>query len=244
MSSQQWRVWLLTLTLLGCSQIRSSTPNQKMVENNMLRGVEYMKLGKYDIALERLNEALTLDPNYAEAHGAIAVLHEQLGQFEEAQNHYEQALTFKPNDSNIHNNYGQFLCKRGQGEEADKHFLKAVANPLYRTPYIPYTNAAICAFLYQHNDTKAVTYLHKALEIQPKFEMALYWMTKLSYEQGFHQQAQEYLKRYLEVGRPTPELLCLGIQIERALHHSEAENYYATLLHSQYPDSEAACRLP
>lgn len=238
-----WLFLTLISFLNGCHQTQvvsqeTYTPSNKMVENNMLRGIEYMKLGKYDIALERFNEALTVDPNYAEAHDAIAILYEQLGQSQQAQLHYEQAITLKSHDSNIHNNYGQFLCKQGQWEAAHTHFLKAAENPLYRTPHIPYTNAAICAFLYKHDLTQADIYLRKALQTQQKFETALYWMSKISYEQGFHVQAQDYLTRYLETGEHTAEVLWLGFRIAHSLNESDMAENYAQQLRSQYPDSE------
>jgi type IV pilus assembly protein PilF len=235
--------WLLSAAIIlnGCEQLPikgdEHKPN-KVVENNMLRGAEYIKMGKYDIALERLQEALTQDPNYAEAHDVIAVLYELLGKFEEAGKHYETAIILKPNDSDIHNNYGQFLCKQSQWPQAEEHFLKAAKNPLYRTPYIPYTNAGVCALLRKQDPSQAESFFRKALQSQPKFDKALYWMAQTSYNQGFVTQAQDYLKRYLEVAPHTPETLWLGIRIELALNNKKTATDYAAQLRSQYQDSE------
>jgi type IV pilus assembly protein PilF len=235
--------WLLgvAIVLNGCGPFPikgdEHKPN-KMVENNMLRGTEYVKMGKYDIALERLQEALTLDPNYAEAHDVIAILYELLGKPEEARKHYETAITLKPNDSDIHNNYGQFLCKQGQWSQAEEHFLKAAKNPLYRTPHIPYTNAGVCVLLRKQDPSQAESFFRQALQSQPKFDKALYWMAQTGYDQGFVTQAQDYLKRYLEVTPHTPETLWLGIRIELALNNKKTATDYATQLRSQYRDSE------
>lgn len=252
---QSPRFWLtVVITILfssfnSCSYLptfKNKTANDysegtrdKMIENNMLRGIEYMRIGKYDVAMERLQAALATDPDYAEAHNAIAVLYEQLGQIKEAKEHFELATTLKPTDSDIHNNYGQFLCKQDQWLEADKHFLKSIENPLYRTPYFPYTNAALCA-LRNSDVAKAEIYLRKALQLNSKFNKALYWMAQLSYDQGFYDQAIDYLKRYLnEMEQPTAESLWLGFRLGRALNDTKAVEYYAQLLRTQYPDSES-----
>ncbi len=232
---------LLISSTSHCGTLKPSgddyVPNNKMVENNMLRGIEYMKLEKYDIALERLKEALRTDPNYGEAHNAIAVLYEQIGRTELAQEHYENALQLKPKNSDIHNNYGQFLCKLGRWQAADEHFLKAIENPLYRTPHIPYANAALCA-LRNQDKNKAEVYLRKSLQLEPRFESALYWISQLSYEQQRYQESRDYLKRYTQVAEHTAASLWLGYQIETALNNPEEAAKYAEQLRSLYPDSE------
>ena len=233
--------WLLTIVILlsGCNQVFVTKEHKpdKVVENNMLRGAEYIRLGKYDVAMQRLQEALAQDPNYAEAHGVMAILNERLGRFDEAQNHYETAITLNPNDSDIHNNYGQFLCQRGQRTEAEQQFLKAVENPLYKTPFVAYVNAALCVL--RHDDApKAEVYLRKALQIHPKFSQALYLMAKLSYDQQFYTQAHNYLERYLEIAQHTEDTLWLGVQIEWQLNNDPVASKYAQQLRSQYPDSE------
>lgn len=233
--------WLLIVVSLlsGCNQVFVAKEHKpdKVVENNMLRGAEYIRLGKYEVAMQRLQEALAQDPNYAEAHGVMAILNERLGRFDEAQNHYETAITLNPNDSDVHNNYGQFLCQRGQRTEAEQQFLKAVENPLYKTPFVAYVNAALCVLRYD-DAPKAEIYLRKALQIHPKFSQALYLMAKLSYDQQFYTQARNYLDRYLEIAQHTEDTLWLGVQVEWQLNNDPVASKYAQQLRSQYPDSE------
>lgn len=214
----------------------------RIAENNMLRGVEYMKLAKYDIALKALQSALGQDPNYASAHGVIAVLYERLEEIDKARYHHKQAIKLNPMDSNIQNNYGQFLCKQGQQEAAYQRFLQAVDNPVYSTPHIPYTNAALCALRFK-NPSKAKSFLRKALQANPQFETALYHMADTHYQFGEFKLALDYLKRYEAVAQHTLQTLWLGIQIQRALEQTTEEAKYAALLRSQYPDSEEAYRL-
>jgi type IV pilus assembly protein PilF len=205
--------------------------------NYLKLGIEYMRLGRTDIALNKLQKALKSDPGYAETYNTLAVLYERLGMVDDAKQHYETALTLKPTGSDIHNNYGQFLCKQNQWKEAETHFNKALENQVYQTPEIPYTNAALCALKNQQN-TVAESYLRKALEQNSKFPIALYQMGQLSYEQERYQQARDYLQRYLEVAEHTPQSLWLGIRIERIFNNRDTEASYALLLRRKFPDSQ------
>lgn len=223
------------------SQLDEHVPN-KIVENNMLRGVEYMKMGRYDVALNMLETAVKMDEKYAEGHNALAVLHERLGQNDRAAYHYERAISLKPLDSDIQNNYGQFLCKQGQWQEANLHFRKAIENPVYRTPEIPYTNAGMCVLRHGQFD-EAESYLRKALQNNPQFAPALHNMAILSYDRGRYLLAQDYLQRYSKVAKHNPQTLWLGIRLAQELSDKEAETSYARLLRSQFPDSDETALL-
>jgi tetratricopeptide (TPR) repeat protein len=54
--------------------------------------------GKPDEAVAKLNEALAVDPKYALAHSALAVLLQRLGRHEEAIEHAEAVCELEPND--------------------------------------------------------------------------------------------------------------------------------------------------
>jgi len=235
-------VWFIVSIISACGQ---NIPKDNLIlakkcdevaKTYLQLGVEYMRRDKNDIALGRLQKALEIDQNCAEAHNAIAVLYERVGLDAKAIQHYQKAISLKPNGSDVHNNYGQFLCKREQWQEADRHFLKALQNPVYSTPEIPYTNAGLCA-LRSKNAHKAETYLRKALHKNPKFTRALYQMANLSYEQKHYVQAREYLQRYLRIGKHTPQTLWLGIRIERILNHRDIEAKYILLLRKNFPDA-------
>jgi len=211
--------------------------DDKAADINLKLGIEYMRLGRTDIALNKLQKALELDPQYAETYNVLAVLYERLGLVDEAKQHYQTALTFKPKGSDIHNNYGQFLCQQNQWKEAEKHFLQALENPVYQKPEIPYTNAALCA-LKNHQNSIAETYLRKALGQNTKFPRALYQMAQISYEQENYQQSRDYLQRYLDIAEHTPQSLWLGIRIERKFNNQDTEASYSLLLRRKFPDSQ------
>jgi tetratricopeptide (TPR) repeat protein len=54
--------------------------------------------GKLDEAAAKLNDALTVDPNYALAHSALAIVMQKLGRHEEAIEHARRVCEIEPDD--------------------------------------------------------------------------------------------------------------------------------------------------
>jgi type IV pilus assembly protein PilF len=240
--------WLLALCLTaglaGCNQanVRSDEEKSSSAEANMELGVLYMREGKKSVALELLQKAIAQDPNLAEAHNAIAVLYENLGEADKADDHFRKAISLDAKNSQAHNNYGSFLCRTQRWDDAQEHFIKAATNPLYETPEVAYTNAGICANT-EKDYVKAEEYWRKALELNPRFPMALLHMARLSVNKKNWMQSRAYLQRLHEQVRPNADSLWLGVQTERALGDKNAEASYSMLLKNNFPDSPQAKQL-
>ncbi|MEK7989504.1 MAG: type IV pilus biogenesis/stability protein PilW [Thiotrichaceae bacterium] len=217
------------------SQVKPYKP-KKVSEINLNLGIEYMKRGKMEIALNRLRKAIEKDVDYADAHSTIAILFERVGQNEDARIHYETAVKLQVYNATIQNNYGQFLCKHGTWEEANRSFLIALANPVYARPAVPATNAAICAMRYKHYED-AEAYLRHALTLNPNFSRALYQMALLNFETGRYNVAQDYFKRYIDDRPHNAQTLWLGVRIAHDLHDTATESRYARILRSEFPDT-------
>ena len=55
--------------------------------------------GKFEDAVAKLKESLTVDPNYALAHAALAVVLQKLGRHDEAIQHAQKVCQLEPNDA-------------------------------------------------------------------------------------------------------------------------------------------------
>jgi len=241
------KVLILSLTLVaGCAggggddgNIKTRATTNDVAETNLDLGIEYMRRGDYETALEKLDRAYKADPGYYATHNAYGLLYQRLGKPQLAEKHFRRSLSLNGNDSLTRNNYGLFLCQNRRYDEAEEQFLKAANNPLYETPAVALANAGSCAKDAGHLD-KAERYFRRALKIDPKIPTALKQMSQLSYEQGNYLSARAYLQRFLENARHTPETLWLGIRIERKLGDKDAESSYGLMLRNNYPDSEEA----
>ncbi|WP_428608265.1 type IV pilus biogenesis/stability protein PilW [Sedimenticola sp.] len=198
--------------------------------------IAYMREGHLDVALKKAKQALSVEPANAEGHNVIALLYERLGEQDLAENHFLQSIKIESRNSYVLNAYASFLCHQQRYEEADKYFLRALENPLYKTPEVALTNAGICAAR-DTNPQKAEEYLRRALTINPKFPSALIQMAQISFQQGENLSSRAYLQRYLELAKPTAASLWLGIQNERILGDQNAVSSYALMLKNNFPDS-------
>ncbi|MGE0386103.1 MAG: type IV pilus biogenesis/stability protein PilW [Gammaproteobacteria bacterium] len=217
--------------------VRPAYNPNRLAEINVQLGVEYMNQGNNEAALNKLEKALALDPNYPAAHSTLGILYNRLGEDGPAEKHFAAAVRAAPNDSDALNNYGQFLCQKKRISDALDKFDRAVKNPLYDTPAVAYTNAGICAYQGGDLDT-ADARLRAALQSDDAFPPALLYMARVSLERAQALQARGYLQRYEAAAQqPSASSLWLGARIERALNNTEAAQVYERDLRSRFPDS-------
>ena len=71
-------------------------------------GISVAQKGLWREAVYRWEQAVKIDPTYAEAFNDLAVGYEQIGEFEKARQTYEKALELEPDNSQIRQNYDLF----------------------------------------------------------------------------------------------------------------------------------------
>jgi type IV pilus assembly protein PilF len=239
----------LLLTMLATVLFSASCVNQQQQEkeNENLKsrarahtdlGAVYYQQKQLEIALEEFNNAVKIDPSFASAYNGLGLVNAELGKDDIADASFRKSIQLEPSNSEAHNNYGSFLCGRNRIDESIVEFLAAVKNPLYATPAMAYTNAAICS-MRKKNMAGAEQYLQQALQIDPLSQAAAYQLASLQFKRNDAVAAKKTLQNVM-LSRPGPEVLWLGIQIERVVGGKDAEASYALQLRRQYPDSEQA----
>jgi type IV pilus assembly protein PilF len=230
----------LSLSLFACAttqdQEREDKARFRIADTNVRLGLGYLRQGRDEAALEKLQKAVDAMPEYAEAHSSIALVFERLDQNDKAGEHYQRAVELKPKDGSIQNNYAVFLCAQGEFEKAEKHFLNAINNRRYRTPAQAMENLGVC-MLRIPDWEKAETYLRKALRMDSKLPGALLQMARVSVKKKKLMSGRAYLQRYQEVAPLGPDGLWLGIQVEEKLGGKDAVHDYKTLLRQKYANS-------
>jgi len=224
--------------LISCVTVGDRVPdNVKASAINVQLGMGYMRQNNMEQASAKLTKALSQDPDSASAHNAYAILQERLLQHEKAEEHYRIATELDPENSEAANNYGAFLCRNKREAESEKYFLKALKNPLYKTPEFAYTNAALCLLRIDQR-VRAREYLKKALAARSNFSTALIAMGRLNYEDQNFNEAKLYLDRYHLVAEPTARSLWLAIQTELEMDSNRNVTELAQQLEAKFPDSE------
>lgn len=213
--------------------------NRRIAYTNVNLGVEYMRQGAYERALEKFEKAKSADPKYALTYNMLGVLYQMLDAPVDAEKNFKESLELEEGEPSALNNYGQFLCKQDRQEEAEALFLEAAANPFYATPELAYANAGSCAYL--HKDTeRAITHFQSSLQTNPAMPVALASMSEIRYDQGDYDLAQGYMDRFLEVSSHNPKTLWLAIRIARHFRDLDKVASYSLLLRNKYPDTREA----
>lgn len=246
MKRQLLTVTLLAMLATGCvsttttsnksNDAREESPRDAAAYNTQL-AVAYLREGNLAAAQEKIDRALSQDAQNAKVRTTAGLIYDRLGDDKKAKGYFSSALRLAPDDPDVLNNYGVYLCRNKQAKEGARLFVKAAGNPLYRTPEVAYNNAGLCMKSAGMAD-EAQQYFERALAIKPKFADALLQLADLNFAQGKMSEAQALVQRYLGGLPATPQILWLGVRVERALGNRAAADAYAKRLKTEYPKTE------
>ncbi|MBS0212020.1 MAG: type IV pilus biogenesis/stability protein PilW [Proteobacteria bacterium] len=211
----------------------NATPHA-IAQNEIALAQEYIKMGKYDIALTRLQNAIKVEPSSPDGYTVLGLLYERINRPELAEANYAKAVKLAPDKGDMLNNYGAWLCRSGHPAQADVEFRKALADPFYQTPTMAMGNAAMCA-LKAGNTTAAEGYARQTLALQPNNIDALQMLATLLFQRGDYMNARAFVERYLATGQYSPTVLELGAKIEDKLGDPAAARSYRERIASDAP---------
>lgn len=215
---------------------RPQSPHDAAAYNTQL-AIAYLRQGNLAAAQEKIDRALSQDSQNATVRTTAGLIYDQLGNDKKAEGYFSSAMRLKPDDPEVLNNYGVYLCRKGRAKEGERLFVKAARNPLYRTPEVAYNNAGLC-LKSAGMPAEAQQHFERALALKPKFADALLQLADLNFQQGKMTEAQALVQRYLGGLPATPQILWLGVRVERALGNRAAADAYAKRLKTEYPKTE------
>jgi type IV pilus assembly protein PilF len=218
------------------------TEQQRRARIRLELGASYYQQGNFPVAIQELQQALAIDPDFAPALGMLGLVHMDLGERDKSEGYFRRALRVAPDDSDINNNYGWFLCQTGRPKESIDYFMKALANPLYQTPSRPLHNAGICSRML--GDEKAAEqYFLRAFQVDPRNPVAMFNLADLYLKRGDLERARFYSQRLIANYEPSAETLWLALRIERQAGNADGEASLAAQLRRRFPASAEAARL-
>ncbi|TXD38326.1 tetratricopeptide repeat protein [Lujinxingia vulgaris] len=116
-------ILLLAFVLVGCNADRTAAVRELNV------GMEAFQAGSASEAVQHMEEALRIDPTFAEAAYLLGQVYQmRLDNYEEAARGYRRALDLEPTNAQYAYRLGTALVDQGKLDEAVTQFEKAVAN--------------------------------------------------------------------------------------------------------------------
>jgi len=229
--------------LAACVHTTNSTkplanPTQA-AQINLQLGYDYMQQGDLATAKQKLERARTEDPRNAAVHSALGLLYDRLGQAEDADKEFRASVSLTPSDPQTINQYAVYLCSHGRAPDGVRYFEQAANNPLYRTPWVAYTNAGVCLHG-ARRDAEAAQLFARALQSNPAYAEAVFQASDLDLSQHNYAEARARIELYLAHNIATPDVLLLGYRVALAQSDAVAQTIFAARLLKEYPNSEQA----
>ena len=232
---------LAVLLLSACSgnAKRQTEKAHEAAIYNVQLGLEYMNQGDLERAKDKLDRALTQDPDNPDVHSARATLYARLKQKDKADEEFRTALRLAPHDPRMVNNYAVYLCQNGRSEDGVKRFLEAARNPLNPTPEAAYTNAGVCLRSAKRDEEARLNFA-RALQLKPNFAEAQFQLANLEFDHGELAPARTGIDGFIGTYTATPDLLLLGVRVAKAQGDRVAAQRYARKLQLDFPGTDQA----
>ncbi len=168
-------------------------------------GVEALRAGRYPEALKEFDDSLKYDDVFSNAHrGRGLTLEWGFGKQEDAEREYRRAIELRPGYSEAHNDLGQLLAKTGRLQEAVKEFDAALANMLYKEPWVARCNKGVA--LYQlGRKAEGLAELEGCVTQSPRYCFGQRELGRLQLGEGRVREALESFERYARACERAPD---------------------------------------
>jgi len=131
----------------------------------------YYWKGEYQKAVEKLNESIKLDSNFADSFYLLALSYGKLREYSKAVEAAKRAIELNPKAPSYYGILGLIYQEQKKYKEAEENFKKAIAlDPKYQPYYLKLAN------LYYEKEAynEAVNTLTKLIELYPSYIEAIY----------------------------------------------------------------------
>lgn len=204
-----------------CMLVHDSNPTR--TDTLLLLGAIYYQLHDFDMCIKKNEEAIRIDPKFAECYGNMANAWKEKGNLDLAINYYLIAIELRPSFCDAWSNLASAYMRKGRLHEAAQCCRQALSiNPNLVDAHSNLGNLLKAQGLTQH----AYTCYVEALRIQPTFAIAWSNLAGLFMEAGDYQKALTYYKEAIRlkpnfsdahlnqgnvlkaIGRPQEAIMC------------------------------------
>ncbi|CAN1233809.1 Probable UDP-N-acetylglucosamine--peptide N-acetylglucosaminyltransferase SEC [Linum perenne] len=176
--------------------------NPLRTDNLLLLGAIYYQLHDYDMCIAKNEEALRLEPHFAECYGNMANAWKEKGDIDLAVRYYLIAIELRPSFADAWSNLASAYMRKGRLTEAAQCCRQALSlNPLLVDAHSNLGNLMKAQGLVQ----EAYSCYIEALRIQPTFAIAWSNLAGLFMESGDLPRALQYYKEAVKLKPSFPD---------------------------------------
>ena len=211
-------------------------------EYNYQLGARYYRNESYELARDRLERAIELEPRMAKAHMTLGMTFEALEIPRLAAESYGNAIRVAPRDFNIQNAYAVYLCRQQDFAGAGEYFERAATHPENDDAEQTLTNAGLC-MLQKPDQAEAERFFRTALDHKATYGEALLQLCLLKVRQQDYLGGRAFLERFMSANMTTAGVLYLAAEIEKKLDNERGRSEYVNRLLREFPESQEARRI-
>jgi Tfp pilus assembly protein PilF len=207
---------ILLAFAIGCTPAAVSLKKQKMALTARDLGEKIMLDGDFPRAIKELNRATKLNPNDPVTHNYLGLSYRASAKnthnstsknnfLNLAVKHYKMALDLDPDYSIARNNLGNVYIDQKKWDDAIDCYKEVTKDLEYTPPYYPLSNLGWAYYNKKEYDTAEKYYLD-ALNLEPKFLLAMLGLGRTYLSMGKTSDALGVLEKTAEVYPKTPEV--------------------------------------
>ena len=201
----------------------------------------YIGQGRYDRARARLNRALEINPDYAPANNAMALLLQSEREPELAEEYFLKSIDLDDEFSQGQFNYGMFLMQHNRYSEACDYLKNAADDVEYQQRAKASQNLGLCYYRNGQVDLAITTY-ERMLKANRFNTPVLVNLATLLFEKRRYDEAQHYYDRFAQIverkqNEQSANSLWLGIKLGRINQDGAAVKKYAAQLKNDFSES-------
>lgn len=147
-----------------CLRVLEQDPSQPDALH--LLGMIYYKTGRYDVAAEYIEKAVSINPLDSDYYNNLGIIYKSCSQFQRAVDSYIKAIALAPERPYYYFNLGNVLCDMERFDEAVGAYLKALE---VKPDYAEACNNLATTLQATGKPSEAHSYFQKAVQINPGY---------------------------------------------------------------------------
>ena len=228
---------VLMVSLLSCAASQEKKRDQAKAAREL--GEAYMRQRDYTEALKELLRAEELYPGDHLVQNDLGLVYMSKYRYDLAEKHFKKAIQLKPDYAAAKNNLGTVYLAMENWHVAIATFQSIEGNLLYATPHYPLSNLGLAYYNLAEYESAEKYYL-RALDLEPRFAIALRGLGRTYIAMGRIPQAVSVLEKAVREAPVWPDLyLDMGTAYRMAGQYTKALLAFNKVVELA-PDSEVA----